>query len=130
MPYYSAKSLERLATCHPTLQRLFHEVIKHIDIAVIQGHRGKQQQDQAYEDRLSTKPWPQSKHNTFPSLAIDVAPYPINWADSERFYHMIGFIRGVASQQGIKIRVGGDWDGDFDLKDQNFYDLPHVELVL
>ena len=29
---------------------------------------------------------------------------------------------------GVDIRWGGDWNGDFNLKNQNFYDLPHFEV--
>ena len=34
----------------------------------------------------------------------------------------------VANRLGLKVRWGGDWDGDFEFKDQNFHDLPHFEL--
>ena len=44
-------------------------------------------------------------------------------------YAFGGFVKGVASQKGIKIRWGGDWDSDNDLHDQNFIDLPHFELA-
>jgi hypothetical protein len=30
---------------------------------------------------------------------------------------------------GINIRCGVDWNGNIDLKDQNFYDLPHYEIM-
>ncbi len=33
-------------------------------------------------------------------------------------------------KKGIKIRWEGDWNGNYDLKDQNFYDLPHFEAVV
>ena len=39
-----------------------------------------------------------------------------------------GYVQGVAEQLGIKIRWGGDWDSDFDFKDQTFNDLVHFEL--
>ena len=35
---------------------------------------------------------------------------------------------GIASQMGIDIIWGGDWDGDTDLKDNAFDDLVHFEL--
>ena len=73
--------------------------------------------------------YPNSKHNKLPSKAVDVAPYPIDWNDPDRFYHFAGYVRGIAEGMGIKIRWGGDWNGNFDLKDQNFYDLPHFELL-
>lgn len=36
---------------------------------------------------------------------------------------------GVATMMGVKIRWGGDWDLDTDLKDNTFDDLPHFELI-
>ena len=70
-----------------------------------------------------------SKHNSFPSLAVDVAPYPINWSDKERFYFFAGYVKATADQMKIKIRWGGDWDGDTKVRDQTFMDLPHYELI-
>jgi peptidoglycan L-alanyl-D-glutamate endopeptidase CwlK len=35
---------------------------------------------------------------------------------------------GVASQMGLKIRWGGDWDMDTQTKDNKFDDLVHFEL--
>ena len=69
-----------------------------------------------------------SKHNQEPSLAVDVAPWPIDWNDSHRFYHFAGFVLGIAAALNIRLRWGGDWDSDFDLRDQTFFDLPHFEL--
>ncbi len=70
-----------------------------------------------------------SKHNQNPSLAADVAPWPLDWKDKERFYHFAGRVSGIAQMLGIAIRWGGDWNGNNDLKDQTFYDLPHFELA-
>ena len=44
------------------------------------------------------------------------------------FYHFADYVRGIAEGMGIKIRWGSDWNGNFDLKDQNFYDLLHFEV--
>jgi len=41
-----------------------------------------------------------------------------------------GFIKGVAASMGIKLRIGADWDGDFDTNDQNFHDIVHFEIKL
>ena len=61
-------------------------------------------------------------------MALDVCPYPIDWNDKDRFYNFAGLVKGIAISMDIKIRWGGDWDGDNDLKDQTFFDLPHFEL--
>jgi hypothetical protein len=36
----------------------------------------------------------------------------------------------MASSMGIKIRWGGDWNGDWKVKDNHFDDLPHFELIV
>jgi len=129
MPKFSQTSKQRLGDCEPELQRLFKEVIKHYDCTVLCGFRTEEEQNQAYADKRSTKQFPESKHNIYPSMAIDVAPYPIDWNDMERFRHFAGFVEGMAASMGINIRSGGDWDMDHDFKDQRFIDMPHFELV-
>ena len=134
MPEFSAKSKARLLSCHPDLQRLFNEVIKHRDCTIITGHRGKEGQDEAARNGFSRVRWPGSKHNRKPSLAVDVMPYfyvepHIRWDDEISTYNFIGYVQGVADMLGIEIRSGADWDMDEDFFDQNFMDLPHFELV-
>lgn len=125
----SAKSLERLNTCHPDLQTLVLEVAKQFPVTVICGHRSKAEQDVAFLAGKSKVRWPNGQHNSLPSRAVDLAPDPIDWNDVRRFYYLSGYIRGVAERLGIKVRIGADWNGNFDIKDQNFHDLPHVELL-
>lgn len=129
MPKFGKRSRANLATCHPDLQRLFNEVINHYDCSILCGHRSEEKQDEAYREGKSTVQWPNSKHNVYPSIAVDVAPYPIDWEELRRFYMFVGIVRGVAAAMGINIRCGADWDGDMEVKDQNFHDLPHVELI-
>lgn len=130
MPKYSKTSKRRLADCHPRLQELFNEVIKHYDCSILCGRRTKAEQDAAYNSGTSKVKFPNSKHNPLPSLAVDAAPYPIDWNNHERFRHFAGFVQGVAAAKGIKIRWGGDWDMDNDLYDQSFMDLVHFEVIL
>ena len=128
MPHFSQISKDNLATCHQQLQTLFNEVIKHYDCTIITGYRSNEEQDALYNDGKSQCKGGQSKHNHSPSLAVDVTPYPIDWDDTKRFYHFVGFVKGIASQLGIKLRTGADWDDDNDLNDQSFFDLNHFEL--
>jgi peptidoglycan L-alanyl-D-glutamate endopeptidase CwlK len=128
MPQFSKSSLEKLSTCHIDLHRLFNEVIKHYECTILEGHRSDEDQLKAFNAGKS-KIKSGGKHNHLPSLAIDVAPDPLDWKDKEKFYHFIGFVKATAIHLGIKIRCGGDWDGDNDLKDQTFFDLPHFELI-
>jgi len=126
---FSETSKKRLDTCHTDLQRVFYEVVKQFDCSILDGHRGKERQNAYFRARKSKKQWHNSKHNTYPSLAVDVAPYPIDWDDLERFRYFAGYVMGIAHSMGIRCRWGGDWDGDTDLKDQTFNDLCHFELI-
>ena len=130
MSSFSHISKFRLETCDIRLQKLFEEVVKTWDCSILCGHRSKKDQDEAYRSGKSKLKYPESKHNTFPSMAVDVAPYPIDWNDLGSFYMFAGYVMRVAEEQGIKIRYGGDWDGDKKTADQHFNDLPHFELVL
>jgi peptidoglycan L-alanyl-D-glutamate endopeptidase CwlK len=129
MPSFSSRSKKRLEQCHPDIQKVFNEVIKHVDCTVLEGHRDQETQDEYYRQGRSKLRFPNSKHNHSPSMAIDCAPYPIDWNDRDRFYYFGGMVLGIASSMGIKMRWGGDWDMDNTFKDQTFHDLPHFELI-
>lgn len=128
MPQFSKVSQDRLSTCHPQLQALMNEVIRHTDILVIEGHRGQEAQDKAFREGKSKLKWPQGKHNSLPSLAVDIAPYPINWNDLPAFHRLAQVVLETAESMGIKIRWGGDWNGNGSSKDERFLDLVHFEL--
>ena len=126
---FGRSSQARLDTCHPKLQEILNEAIKHVDFSVICGHRSEADQTAAFESKNSKVQWPNSKHNSFPSRAVDIAPFPIDWDDIPRFAHLGGLIRGIAAAKGIKLRFGFDWDVDGDITDHKFMDWPHIELA-
>ena len=128
MPYFGKKSKERLNTCDSNLQKVFNEVIKHVDCSVLEGHREKDRQNKLYEEGKTKVKYPNGRHNRQPSSAVDVTPYPVDWKDRERQTLFAGFVIGVASQMGINLRWGGDWDQDFQVVDNRFDDFPHFEL--
>ena len=128
MPKFGKTSKRRLKTCEKDLQDLFSEVVKYFDCSVLVGYRGRNEQDNAYESGHSKVKWPNGKHNKKPSFAVDVAPYPVDWEDRERFIYFGGFVKGCAFRMGISLRWGGDWDNDTQLSDNNFDDLVHFEL--
>ena len=107
---------------------MFNEVVKDFDCTIVCGHRGEKDQNEAYTRGNSQVKYPKGRHNANPSRAVDVAPYPIDWTDRDRFHYFAGYVMGIASQMGIDIIWGGDWDGDTDLKDNAFDDLVHFEL--
>lgn len=129
MPTFSQLSRQRLASCDPRLQSVFNEVIKHFDCFVLVGHREKAEQDQAVAEGRSKLPWPKSKHNSLPSLAVDVAPYPLDWEDRERLCYFAGWVMAIAATKGVALRWGGDWNRDTQVRDNSFDDLVHFEIV-
>lgn len=128
MPRFGKRSKERLATCEKDLQLVFNEVIKYVDCSILEGHRSKDRQNSLYEDGKTKVRYPNGRHNSSPSRAVDVTPYPVDWKDRERQTLFAGFVLGVANQMGIKLRWGGDWDQDFEVQDNKFDDFPHFEL--
>lgn len=133
MPAFGTNSEKALASCHSDLQRLAYTAIMFVDFSVLEGHRNEADQNKAYAKGFSKVRWPNGKHNKLPSNAFDFAPYPIDWSDKEvarqRFVYVAGILMGIAFQLGIQIRWGGDWDRDFDTRDEKFRDLGHIELV-
>lgn len=136
MPKFSQDSFSKLSTCHMDLQTLFYEVIKNFDCQVLEGHRGQAEQEAAVAAGNSKLHYPNGKHNSIPSNAVDVSPYPVDWNNTKRFYWFAGYVMGIA--QKLKddgkithaIRYGGDWDGDKNIDNQSFNDLVHFELII
>ena len=125
MPSFSQRSLDNLITCENDLIELFTEVIKVIDCTVLCGHRNEEEQDEAYPEHSKVQ-WPNSKHNSTPSIAVDVVPYPINWEDLEGQHRFATTVYDIAMKMGIRVR----WGGMFKTKDGwSFYDSPHWELI-
>lgn len=122
MATFSRQSTEKLKSCHQDLQDVLNEAIKLMDFTVLCGHRGEEEQNQAFANGTSKLRYPNSRHNQSPSEAVDCAPWPVSWAakDKCRFYLMAGVILAVANYLGKQLVWGGSWQG--------FKDLPHFEL--
>ncbi len=136
MPKFSARSLDRLHTCRAPLIELFTRVVIIRDCTILEGHRSPERQLALYEAIPPKTKVKVGGHNSTPSDAVDVAPWPIpeKWGDHPnpkvigQFYHFGGLVLGVAAEMNIPIRWGGDWDGDHDFRDQKFDDLVHFEM--
>lgn len=121
---FGKRSKEKLKGVDPRLVKVLNELIKIMDVTIIEGVRSKERQEQLLaQGKTKTK---YSKHIT--GKAVDLAPYPINWKDREMFHYMGGMLRGIGQSMGLKIRWGGDWDSDGDINDNKFDDLVHVEI--
>ena len=124
MPRYGKVSRKRLKGVNTKLVNVLNELIKIMDVTIIEGLRTKERQEELLKRGATNVKY--SKH--MEGKAVDVAPYPVNWDDRERFHYMGGMVRGIGQQLGTKIRWGGDWDSDGEIKDNNFDDLVHIEL--
>ena len=135
MPMFSYESIQKLSGCHPELKILFNEVIKNFDCTILQGFRNKEDQEAAFKAGNTKLHWPNGKHNAQPSLAVDAAPYPVDWNNQKRMYWFAGYVMGIAQKLKDEgkmthaVRYGGDWNSNKDITDQTFNDLVHFELV-
>ena len=118
MPKYSNRSKTELASCHSKLQDLFNEVIEYWDCSILEGHRDLERQEMLVSQGTSMTM--NSFHLYEPSYAVDVAPFPINWSNREKFRDFSIFVKYVAKTMGIWVSWGGDW--------VNFKDMPHWQL--
>jgi peptidoglycan LD-endopeptidase CwlK len=122
---FGQKSKRCLTTCHPDLVKIAEELIKVMDVAVICGHRNKEDQEHAVKVGASKLHWPNSAHNKLPSMAMDIGPFRsggIPWRDEHAFEEMRAQIYKIADKLKIKIKpliVFRDGSKD----------LPHIELV-
>lgn len=124
------RSIKLLDQCAPEIIKLITEAAKDspIDFIITCGHRTKEEQDAAYASGNSKLKWPQSKHNSYPSNAVDVIPYPVDWKDIGRFKILWKHIMDTAVRLDIKIRSGADFNMNGDTTDDRFKDWPHYEL--
>lgn len=149
MAKFGKRSLSRLETCHGDLQIILHQAISTLpaglDMTIIFGRRTPSEQFKlfkkgriyrtigkwvitdkskivTYKDGYKKR----SRHNYKPSLAVDVAPYPIDWKNINEFFYLAGHIMAVAKKLyaigGIdnKLEWGGRW--------RRFKDYPHFQL--
>ena len=121
MPTFGENSTKNLKELDPDLQAVLEEAIKHYDFSIVCGHRGMEDQNQAFKDGFSKVRWPNSMHNKSPSLAADIIPYPSGYSDIGEFFKMITYVYQAASELGIPIEWGGHW---------KMKDYPHIQLLL
>ena len=132
---FGERSAGHLATVHPKLSVLCEHALEScpFDLTVTCGRRSKEDQEKAVREGRSKVHWPNGNHNTKRETdlarAVDIHPYPIDFSDTRRYHVLAGVMLALASMANVKIRWGGDWDGDGDLTDQSFNDLPHFELA-
>ena len=106
---------------HAKLIALATLVAKKRDISITSGRRGKDEQNDFFDDGFSKLRFPHSAHNTTPSRAIDATPYPCEWDDLESFELMRKDFYVCADSLGIKLKLIIKFD-------DGTFDYPHIEL--
>lgn len=117
------KSLERLATVHPDLKRVVLAAFEEcpFDVTVLEGVRTLERQKQLLaEGRSQTMKSYHLKHGDGYSHAVDLAPYPIDWKNTQQFTKLADIIKTKAKELNILLTWGGDW--------KSFKDLPHYQI--
>jgi peptidoglycan LD-endopeptidase CwlK len=117
---FGNKSLEKLSTVHPDLQKLFKEAITNspYDFSITEGVRSLERQKELVAAKKSTTM--NSRHLT--GKAVDIAVFvdgKITW-DIRAYKAVAEHIKNVAKLMNIPIVWGGDW--------KSFVDGPHFEL--
>lgn len=140
---YGERSLATLNTAHPILQEIATGVIQcsPYDLSILSAYRGKEVQEEYFAMGVSTKHYPNSRHNKSDDFnlpdpnrvsdAIDFAPWingRIPWKDSHIFAVVAGCFFTVAAQMDVSLIWGGDWDHDGSTKDQELMDWGHIEI--
>lgn len=123
MPKFSKQSLDYLATVDKRLQLVAHEAIKNKDFKVIQGHRGKLDQNTAFAKGTSKLPWPKGNHNAIPSRAFDFIPWPFRGWEAKNIHKDFAEVAAVIKAAAVKVGVKIEWG--FDLWE---WDDPHIQL--
>jgi peptidoglycan L-alanyl-D-glutamate endopeptidase CwlK len=135
---WGEKSKAELDTVDPDIRRVFDRALSFgiVDIAIIEGRRGRLKQNEYFYAGKSKKMWPHGKHNVKNeadlACAVDAAPFingKISWKKVHNIY-LAGIIMAAAKIEGVGICYGGDWDRDGEpVTDQEFQDLVHYEGV-
>ena len=133
MNKWGAKSILQRLTSDPRLNAIGDVVLQIKDHSVIKGHRGEDEQNEAFNavPQRSKLPWPKGNHNAYPSKAQDVKAYPFPEKEQEQReeqLYLLGLYRGVAEMMGVPLRTGADWDRDGEILDNGFDDFFHAEI--
>ncbi|AEJ81402.1 endolysin [Erwinia phage vB_EamM-Y2] len=123
-----AASQARLNSVRMDLRRVCLKAFETLtfDVTVIEGVRDQKRQAQLFAEG-KTKVMT-SRHMS--GNAVDMAPYPVDWNDTERFVILAHHMFAAAKELGITIRWGGNWSriDENQKPPSSFVDMPHFEL--
>lgn len=134
-----AKSLAKLEGVHPDLVKVVKRAIQisDQDFMVLEGVRTPARQKELYAQGR-TKPGPKVTwtltSNHFKQAdgsghAVDLVPYPVDWNTPSKFTAIAKAMLVAADDLGVKLRWGGNWDGDDRPGEKGESDGPHFERL-
>lgn len=130
-------SMLRLKEVKPILRKVVERAIQisTVDFLVSEGKRTLKRQTELYAQGRTSPgkkvTWTMnSKHLT--GDAVDLVPFvdgKADWNDLKKFDEVYKAMMAAAEELGVKLRYGGDWDGDGILREKGETDSPHFELA-
>lgn len=123
MKNLTERDMNRLSTCHVDLQSIVIKAAALTPLMVIWGFRNEEQQNDEKKNGYSPLAWPDSKHNHMEdglpqSLAVDLAPLPLEWKNLQHFRVLASYMWQVSVQSKINLK----WLG-------HIGDYGHFELI-
>ena len=128
------RSLDRLKGVNPSLVAVFKRACETMpfDVTVLEGLRTYERQQELLKQGATKVSV--SRHMS--GNALDIAPYPIDWNDLERFKVLAHHMFKAAKELGITIRWGGNWSRIDENQPypplapgkKKLIDMPHFEL--
>ena len=135
------RSLDNLRGVHPDLVAVVNRAAETcpIDFTVIEGVRTQKRQNELYAqgrngDKRPIVTWTKTSNHfknktTGFGHAVDILPAPYDWKDAAPFNAVARHMFNAASDLGIVIRWGKDWNRNGKAGEKGETDSPHFELV-
>jgi peptidoglycan LD-endopeptidase CwlK len=151
----SERSTTNLALCNKVLVNCVHKVLPSCNVGVTFGHRNETEQHKLFVAGKSQLDWPDSKHNTMLSEAVDLVIYHPKYGylygdaahlatianakgelvETVRIWFYMQYARldtlmnVYAAEQGATLRWGGKWSNPDDLIGNSLIDVFHWEIL-
>ena len=136
----SQRSISNLRQVHPDLVAVVGRAIQitEQDFIVIEGVRTQERQDELWaQGRTTPGPivtWTKdaSSHGIGKDgygRAVDICPFPVDWNDLSKFDAIARAMFAAATELGVRLRWGADWDQDGKPRERGESDSPHFELA-
>ena len=112
------RSLQRLKGVNPALVKVVKRAIElsEVDFTVLEGVRSEKRQRELFK-KGATRTM-NSYHLT--GHAVDLAPWPIDWNDTDKFVKIADAMEKAADELGVPLQWGGNW--------RTFVDMPHFQI--